>query len=50
MHRVRNETIRTKMGLKKDILRDIENQQLRWYSYGLVTRIQDCRIARHVAE
>jgi hypothetical protein len=30
MDRIRNETIRTKMGMKKDILQEIEEQQLRW--------------------
>jgi hypothetical protein len=28
MERVRNETIRTKIGLKKDILREIEEQSI----------------------
>jgi hypothetical protein len=48
MDRVRNERIRTKIGMKKDILQGIEKQQLRWY--GHVMRMEDCRIARHVAE
>jgi hypothetical protein len=47
MDRVRNETIRTKLGLKKDILQETE-QLLRWY--GRVMRMEDCRIARQVAE
>jgi hypothetical protein len=45
---VRNETIRTKIGMKKDILQEIEEQQLRWYCH--VMRMEDCRIARQVAE
>jgi hypothetical protein len=47
MDRIRNETIRTKMGMKKDILQGIEEQQLRWY--GHVMRMDDCRTARQVA-
>jgi hypothetical protein len=47
MDKVRNETIRTKMGMTEDILQKIE-QQLRWY--GHVMRMEDCRIARQVAE
>jgi hypothetical protein len=47
MHRFRNETIRTKLGMKKDMLQEIEDQQLRWY--GHVMRREDCRIARLVA-
>jgi hypothetical protein len=46
--RVRNETMRTKTGMKKDILREIEEQQLRWY--GRVMRMEVYRIARQVAE
>jgi hypothetical protein len=30
MDRIRNETIRTKMGMKKNILQEMEEQQLRW--------------------
>jgi hypothetical protein len=48
MDRIRNETIRTKMGMKKDILHETEEQQLRWYSH--VVRMEDCGIARQVAE
>jgi hypothetical protein len=48
MDRIRDETIRTKMGLKKDILREMEEQQLRWY--GHITRMENCRIARQIAE
>jgi hypothetical protein len=33
MDRFRDETIRTEMGLKKDILQEIEEQQLRWYGH-----------------
>jgi hypothetical protein len=47
MNGIRNETIRTKMGMKKDILQKIDEQQLRWY--GHVMRREDCRIARQVA-
>jgi hypothetical protein len=36
------------MGLKKDILQEVEEQQLRWYGY--VMRMEDCTIARQVAE
>jgi hypothetical protein len=45
---LRNETIVTKMRLKKDTLQEIEEQQLRWS--GRVMRMEDCRIARRVAE
>jgi hypothetical protein len=38
MDRIRNETIRTKMGMKKDILQEID-----------VMRMDDCRTARQVA-
>jgi hypothetical protein len=31
MNKIRNETIRTKMGMKKDRLQEREEQQLRWY-------------------
>jgi hypothetical protein len=48
MDGIRNETIRIKMGLKKDILQEIEEQQLKWY--GHVMRTEDCKIARQVAE
>jgi hypothetical protein len=48
MDRIRNETIRTKAGLKKDILQEIGEQQLRWH--GHVMRMEDCKIARQVAE
>jgi hypothetical protein len=48
MDRVRNKTIRTKMGMKKDILQETEEQQLR--CYGLVTRMEDRRTTRRVAE
>jgi hypothetical protein len=47
MDRIRNETIRTKMGMKKDILRETEEQQLRWY--GRDMRMVDCRIVTQVA-
>jgi hypothetical protein len=48
MDRIRNETIRTKMGMKKDILQEIEEQQLRWYSH--VMQMEDCRIPIQVAD
>jgi hypothetical protein len=48
MDRVRNETIRTKIGMKKDMLQEIEEQQSIWYSH--VMRMEDCRINRQVAE
>jgi hypothetical protein len=48
MDRIRNETIGTKMGMKKNILQEIEEQQLRWC--GHVMRMDDCRPARQVAE
>jgi hypothetical protein len=47
MDRVSNETIRTKMGMKKDILQEIEEEQLKWYDH--VMRMEDCRTARQVA-
>jgi L-alanine-DL-glutamate epimerase-like enolase superfamily enzyme len=42
MDRIRNQTVRTKMGMKEDILREIEEHQLRWY--GHVMRMEDCRM------
>jgi hypothetical protein len=48
MDRIRNETIRTKMRMNKDILQEIEVQQLRWY--GHIMRMEDCKITRQVAE
>jgi hypothetical protein len=33
MDRVRNETIRTKIEIRKDTLQEIEEQQLRWYGH-----------------
>jgi hypothetical protein len=47
MDRVRNETFRTRMEMK-DILQEREKQQLRWYGYSML--IQECRLARQVAE
>jgi hypothetical protein len=43
MDRIRNETITRKMGMKKE-----EEEQLGWD--GHVMRMEDCRIARQVAE
>jgi hypothetical protein len=36
------------MGMKEDILQEIEEHQLKWY--GRVMRMEDCRIAGQVAE
>jgi hypothetical protein len=47
MDRIRNETIGKKMRMKKGILQETE-QQLR--RCGHVMRMEDCRIARQVAE
>jgi hypothetical protein len=33
MDRIKNETIRTKTGMKKHILQEIEEQQLIWYGH-----------------
>jgi hypothetical protein len=33
MDRIRKETIGTKMGMKGDILQEIEEQPLSWYSH-----------------
>jgi hypothetical protein len=35
------------MGMKKEILRETQEQQLSWY--GRVMRMEDCRIVTHVA-
>jgi hypothetical protein len=48
MDTIRNETIRTKMGIWKGILRETLEQQLKLY--GHVMRMEDCRIAGQVAE
>jgi hypothetical protein len=48
MDRIRKEIIRTTMGIKEDILQETEEQQWRWY--GHVMRMEECRIARQVAE
>jgi hypothetical protein len=48
MHIIRNETIRTRMRMMKDILQETEGEQLRWR--GLVMQMEDCRVARRVAE
>jgi hypothetical protein len=43
MDRVRNGTITTKMGLKKDISQEIEEQQLRWYGHVMrMEELQNC--------
>jgi hypothetical protein len=48
MGRIRNEAIRAKVGMKRDVLQETEEQQLRWRGY--VVRTEDCRIAGKVAE
>jgi hypothetical protein len=48
MDRIRNETIRMKMGMKEGILKETEEVQLRWH--GQIMQMEDCRITRHVAE
>jgi hypothetical protein len=48
MDRIRSATIRTKVGMKKDILQKTEEMQLRWY--GHLMRMEDYRIARQVVE
>jgi hypothetical protein len=44
MDRIIIEAIGTRMRMKKDILKETEGQQLRWY--GHVMRMEDCRTAR----
>jgi hypothetical protein len=48
MDKIRNEAIRTKMGIKKNIVQETEEQQLRWY--GHVKRMEDGKIVKQVAE
>jgi hypothetical protein len=48
MDKIRNETIRTKMRIKKNIVQEIEEQQLRWC--GHVKRMEDGKIVKQVAE
>jgi hypothetical protein len=48
MDKIRNEAIRTKMGTKKNIVQEIEEQQLRWY--GHVKRMEDGTIVKQVTE
>jgi hypothetical protein len=50
MDGIKNETIGTQLGMKKDIqvLQDSEEQQLRWY--GHIMQMEDCRIAGQVTE
>jgi hypothetical protein len=48
MDKIRNEAIRTKMGIKKNIVQEIEKQQLRWYDH--VKRMEDGKIVNQVAE
>jgi hypothetical protein len=48
LDKIRNEAIRTKMGIKKNIAQEIEEQQLRWY--GHVKRMEDGKIVKQVAE
>jgi hypothetical protein len=47
MDKIRNEAIRTKMGIKKNVVQEIE-EQLRWY--GHVKRMEDGKIVKQVAE
>jgi hypothetical protein len=39
MDGIRNETIGTKMGMKRDILQEIENHQLSWH--GHIMQMED---------
>jgi hypothetical protein len=48
MDKIRNEAIRTKMGIKKNIVQKIEEQQLGWY--GHVKRMEDGKIVKQVAK
>jgi NADPH-dependent glutamate synthase beta subunit-like oxidoreductase len=48
MDKIRNEAIRTKMGTKRNIVQETEEQQLRWY--GHVKRMEDGNIVKQVAE
>jgi hypothetical protein len=48
MDKIRNEAIRTKMGIKKNIVQETEEQQLRWS--GRVKRMEDGKIVKQVAE
>jgi hypothetical protein len=45
--RIRNEIMKTEMGMNEDILQEIE-EQIR--QYGHLVGMEDCRIARQVAE
>jgi hypothetical protein len=40
--------IKTKIGIKEDLLQETEELQLRWR--GRVMRMEDCRIVKQVAE
>jgi hypothetical protein len=42
MDRIRNEAIRTKMGMKKDVLQETEEQQLRWSGHVMRIGLQNC--------
>jgi hypothetical protein len=48
LDKIRNEAIRTKMGIKKNIVQETEEQQLRWS--GHVKRMKDGKIVKQVAE
>jgi hypothetical protein len=48
MDKFRNEAIRTKMGIKKNIVQEIEEQQLR--RYGHVKGMVDGKTVKQVAE
>jgi hypothetical protein len=48
MDKIRNEAIRTKIGTKKNIVQEIEEQQLRWY--GHVKGMEDGKTVKQVAD
>jgi hypothetical protein len=48
MDRARNEAVRTKVGMERDILQETEEHQLRFCGHNM--RMEDCRIASQVAE
>jgi hypothetical protein len=48
MDRIRTETIEIKMRMEKNVLQEVEEQQLRWY--GQVMQTEVCRIIKQAAE
>jgi hypothetical protein len=48
LDKIRNEAFRTKMGIKKNIVQETEEQQLRWY--GHIKRMEDRKTVKQVAE